>query len=162
MLAFLPGTLGFGSFAHDMSYGCGEMSCDSTQAFIAANQEMHDKMAVYFTCDVALDFVRGMIPHHEGAIVMCEILRRSTSELDPTLDQLCSDIEVEQEREVGILRNWLATNGHQESTSCEGEQMIQHMGMAMGCGDDSCASTSAFLQENMCAPHPRTVIHVAA
>ena len=35
---------------------------------------MHHGMAIRFSGDVATDFVRGMIPHHQGALDMCEVL----------------------------------------------------------------------------------------
>ena len=38
---------------------------------------MHHDMAIEFTCDPEVDFVRGMIPHHDGAIKMCQIVRNA-------------------------------------------------------------------------------------
>ncbi len=42
----------------------------SHQAFAAAAQKMHKAMAIAFTGNADADFVRGMIPHHQGAIDM--------------------------------------------------------------------------------------------
>ena len=53
-----------------MSMGCGGLSCASTLAFVHENMVMHHGMAIEFTCDVEVDFVRGMIPHHAGAVKM--------------------------------------------------------------------------------------------
>ena len=64
-----------------MIMGCGDATCDSTAAFMHENMAMHEGMAIEFTCDPEIDFVRGMIPHHQGAVTMCEILR----------DAMCSD-----------------------------------------------------------------------
>jgi hypothetical protein len=58
-----------------MQMGCGDGTCSSTTAFMHENMAMHDGMAIEFTCDVEVDFLRGMIPHHAGAITMCAIMR---------------------------------------------------------------------------------------
>jgi len=42
-------------------------------------------------------FVRSMIPHHSGAILMCREAKLS----DPELVQLCRDIIAAQDREIG-------------------------------------------------------------
>ena len=71
----------------DTAMGCGNGTCDGTKMFMQENMVMHGGMALEFTCDAAVDFVRGMIPHHKGAIKMCEILRNVTK-LDPFLSGL--------------------------------------------------------------------------
>ena len=38
----------------------------STQAYMAAMTKMHDNMMIDYTGDADVDFVRGMIPHHQG------------------------------------------------------------------------------------------------
>ena len=35
---------------------------------------MHAEMSIRFSCDHSVDFVRSMIPHHKGAVAMCEVL----------------------------------------------------------------------------------------
>ena len=168
-----------------MNMGCGNLTCSSSTAFIAENMQMHDAMAIHFACDAEADFVRGMIPHHQGASIMCEVLRNYTSGmtvdmgsmgsmdhgsmdmgrrlamdmmLDPFLDKLCTNITREQDKEIDMMRDWLANNGHVEDLSCEGVPPIEHMGMRMGCGNASCASTHAFLRENM-QMHDAMAIH---
>ena len=50
-----------------MVMGCGNTSCLSSDCFIRENEWMHDQMSIAFTCEPNVDFVRGMIPHHQGA-----------------------------------------------------------------------------------------------
>mmetsp|Transcript_11816 Transcript_11816/g.24374 ORF Transcript_11816/g.24374 Transcript_11816/m.24374 type:complete len:461 (+) Transcript_11816:645-2027(+) len=57
----------------DMFMGCGELDHDMTRDYIAANMKMHGYMALNFTGNPHVDFLLGMIPHHEGAIDMCNI-----------------------------------------------------------------------------------------
>lgn len=49
-------------------------------------------------------FARSMIPHHSGAILMCEQANLS----DPQLLGLCADIIKSQREEIGQLETWLA------------------------------------------------------
>lgn len=48
-------------------------------------------------------FVRSMIPHHAGALLMC----RQNRLTDPELQQLCRDIIASQEREIGLMKSKL-------------------------------------------------------
>ena len=50
-----------------------ELSAGS-KALVAANAAMHEAMAVEMTGDVDVDFMRTMIPHHEGAVEMAKIV----------------------------------------------------------------------------------------
>ncbi len=49
-------------------------------------------------------FVRSMIPHHSGAILMCKNAKLS----DPQLVKLCRDIIAAQQREIGEMTDILA------------------------------------------------------
>jgi uncharacterized protein (DUF305 family) len=40
------------------------------RAYLAASEHMHRDMTLEFTGDPDVDFARGMIPHHQGAIDM--------------------------------------------------------------------------------------------
>ena len=45
----------------------------STRAYEAVAANMHKGMALEFTGDPDVDFFRGMIPHHQGAIDMAKV-----------------------------------------------------------------------------------------
>ena len=56
-----------------MFMGCGRLDEPGTKDYLAAGMKMHMRMAFEWTGDPAVDFLLGMLPHHEGAIEMCDI-----------------------------------------------------------------------------------------
>jgi hypothetical protein len=80
----------------------------STRAFEEANAKMHRDMAIAFTGNADIDFVRGMIPHHQGAIDMAKVvLQFGTSE---QTKKWANEIIAAQEREIAEMREWLVRN----------------------------------------------------
>ena len=67
-----------------------------------ANERMHEGMAIVPTGDVNHDFVRMMVPHHQGAIDMALALLKH--EPDERLRRLAQSIIVEQEQEIIYMR----------------------------------------------------------
>ena len=82
----------------------------STQAYIEANNRMHADMTVDFTGDADIDFMRGMIPHHQGAIDMAKIVLEYGK--DPEVKKLAQEVISAQEQEIGWMTDWLAKHGH--------------------------------------------------
>jgi uncharacterized protein (DUF305 family) len=81
----------------------------ATEAYLAATDRMHQAMAIEPSGDVDLDFVRSMIPHHQGAIDMARALLAASE--DPELRKLAEEIIVAQEKEIAFLRSWLQKKG---------------------------------------------------
>lgn len=79
-------------------------------AYKAANDRMHEDMSMSFTGDPDVDFAKGMIPHHEGAIAMAEIVLEYGE--DEEIRQLAEEIIDAQESEIAFLREWLEQQGH--------------------------------------------------
>jgi uncharacterized protein (DUF305 family) len=78
-----------------------------------AQMEAHEKMtvdmgAVKPSGDPDVDFVRMMIPHHQGAIAMAEVeLKYGKDESRKTLAREIIDA---QTKEIAEMKDWLAKN----------------------------------------------------
>ncbi|RXT55487.1 DUF305 domain-containing protein [Bosea sp. Tri-44] len=81
----------------------------ATQAYKAANDKMHKEMGVAFSGDPDVDFVRGMIPHHRGAVDMAKVVLAHGK--DPELRKLAEAVITEQEKEIAFMREWRKKRG---------------------------------------------------
>jgi uncharacterized protein (DUF305 family) len=88
--------------SHDTT---GEAPADFSEAM----ERMHAAMMTPPTGDVDVDFVRGMIAHHQGAIDMARIeLAHGT---DPEARAMAESVIEAQEREIAEMQAWLAARG---------------------------------------------------
>jgi len=113
---------------------CGMVSHPSASQFIELNHKMHSGMAIDISCNHQIDFIRGMLAHHEGAIGMCNVLVDTTS--DSYLLELCDNITTTQYAEIAWMHEWMANRGHEmfaPCSECSGDD--SHGGMSSGMGN---------------------------
>jgi uncharacterized protein (DUF305 family) len=91
-----------------MDMGTTSAETPSTQAFKSADQKMHANMAASFTGNADIDFVKGMIPHHQGAIDMAKVELQYGK--DPEIRKLAEGVIKAQEGEIGEMTAWLANH----------------------------------------------------
>ena len=81
----------------------------ASMAFMEANTKMHEMMAIEYTGNADVDFIKGMIPHHQGAVEMAKIVLEHGT--DPEVKKLAEGIIAAQEAEIKWMTEWLAKNG---------------------------------------------------
>jgi uncharacterized protein (DUF305 family) len=80
----------------------------STKAYMEGMDRMMKDMMVPYTGDADVDFVRGMIPHHQGAIEMAKVVLEHGK--NPEIRKLAEEIVKAQEGEIAWMQEWLAKN----------------------------------------------------
>ncbi|WP_122465783.1 DUF305 domain-containing protein [Brevundimonas lutea] len=78
----------------------------STLAYREANDRMHRNMAIAYTGDADIDFLRGMIAHHDGAVAMAKVAVDHGEAAD--VQSLAREIIAAQEAEIIRMRILLA------------------------------------------------------
>lgn len=92
---------------HDMG---GDNAEPSVSAYVEAMDRMHAAMGeMDYTGDADIDFAVGMIPHHQAAIDMANIVLEHGD--DPEIAALAQEIIEAQQAEIAQLEAWLAENG---------------------------------------------------
>lgn len=97
--------------AHKQGVHAGHVAADMThggpeaKALDGVMAKMHRDMAVPYTGDADADFIRGMIPHHQGAIDMARVVLEYGN--DPDAQQLARNIIRAQKGEIAWMKRWL-------------------------------------------------------
>ena len=80
----------------------------STKDLKEVHMKMMKSMHQTFTGTPDVDFVRGMIPHHQGAIDMAKVQIKHGK--DPEIRKMAQKIIDDQEREIAEMQAWLKKN----------------------------------------------------
>ena len=81
----------------------------ATKAFRDVDAEMHRNMDIRYSNDVDVDFVRGMIPHHKGAVGMAKVALQHSK--DPEIRKLAEEIIKAQDVEIAQMEAFLRKRG---------------------------------------------------
>ena len=93
---------------HDMAGMAMGAEGPSTDGYKAAMDKMHKDMMIEYTGNADIDFVRGMIPHHRGAIDMAKV--ELANGKDPEIRKLAEGVISAQEAEITKMQTWLAAH----------------------------------------------------
>jgi uncharacterized protein (DUF305 family) len=69
---------------------------------------MHNMMEVKLTGHPNVDFVAGMIPHHEAAVEMAEVIMPYLK--DQSTKTLAQSIIKSQQQQISFMKTWLKDN----------------------------------------------------
>jgi uncharacterized protein (DUF305 family) len=94
--------------SHDAAHTAKATDPAATKDFKAAHEKMSKAMAISYTNNTDLDFVRGMIPHHKGAIDMAKV--QLAHGKDPALRAMAEKVIADQQKEIAEMQDWLKKN----------------------------------------------------
>lgn len=81
----------------------------SSLAFNGIMARMHQDMAITYTGNADVDFVKGMIPHHQAAVDMAKTVLAFGQ--DPDVKKVAEDVIKAQEGEIAWMNDWLKKQG---------------------------------------------------
>lgn len=92
------------------SMAAADATSEASAALEAVTAQMHMSMAVPLSGDPDVDFIRSMIPHHQGAVDMAQVVLEHGS--DPDVRAMAEGVIAAQQAEIDWMRDWLATHGN--------------------------------------------------
>lgn len=95
---------------------------EAQQAYEKANAKMHAGMGVV-DADPDIAFMQGMIPHHQGAVDMAEIVLKHGK--DPETRALAEAVIASQTAEIAQMNAWLKKRGIEAAMP----EMVDHQAM---------------------------------
>lgn len=81
----------------------------SSMALNGIMTKMHQDMAMTYTGNSDVDFVKGMIPHHQAAVDMAKTVLVFGK--DPDVKKMAEDVIKAQEAEIIWMKDWLKKHG---------------------------------------------------
>lgn len=91
------------------AHGANDKADAVVEAYEQVTAKMHENMAIDLTGDADVDFVQGMIPHHQGAIDMAKVVLEHGK--DPEIRKLAEGVIAAQEGEIAFMKEWLEKHG---------------------------------------------------
>jgi uncharacterized protein (DUF305 family) len=85
-----------------------QTATDATTEYEAAMSSMMTGMMIPYTGNADVDFIRGMIPHHQGAVDNARIVLKYGT--DPEVRRFAESVIAAQEAEIKWMNDWLARN----------------------------------------------------
>lgn len=81
----------------------------ATTAYKGVMDTMMSGMMLPYTGNADLDFIKGMVPHHQGAVDNARIVLQYGK--DPEVRKFAEGVIAAQEAEIKWMNDWLAKNG---------------------------------------------------
>jgi uncharacterized protein (DUF305 family) len=111
LLLLGSGLVALGLYAQSHGHGNRPGDADDYWSKLNASMDkMHMAMAgIEQSGDADTDFVRLMLPHHQGAIEMAKVQLMHGK--DPQMRRLAQEIITDQQSEIELMQQWLKAHG---------------------------------------------------
>lgn len=109
----------------------------AVREYVSAANSMHQAMDITYTGDADIDFARGMVPHHQGAVDMIAVLKKHGK--DEKLMKLANYMSRMQQVEIARMKRWLevrdnknlpaAKEGNKAASEYQAAMVVMHKAM---------------------------------